>query len=128
MILELIDRPEITLISTGGVFHSKSFSYVGPLAEKGIRNYHVDKLFLGAKGITIAGPTDSYEAEAHLKKTMVESAKETILVVDSSKFNEIALVSITPLEVINKVITDEGIPSEYKKLFADQGIEVIIAS
>jgi len=128
VILELIDRSHITLISTGGVFHSRSFSYAGPLAEKGVRNYHVDKLFLGAKGIAIAGPTDSYEAEAHLKKTMVESAKETILVVDSSKFNEIALVSIIPLEVINKVITDEGIPSEYKKLFADQGTEVIIAS
>jgi len=128
VVLELIDRSEITLISTGGVFHSRSFSYVGPLAEKGIRNYHVDKLFLGAKGITIAGPTDSYEAEAQLKETMVESAEETILVVDSSKFNEIALVSIVPLEAINKVITDKGIPSEYKKLFADRDIEVIIAS
>ena len=128
VILKLIDRSEITLISTGGVVHSTSFSYVGPLAEKGTRNYHVDKLFLGAKGITIAGLTDSYEAEAYLKKIMVESAKETILVVDSSKFNEIALVNIVPLEVINKVITDKRIPSEYKKLFADRSIEVIIAS
>ncbi len=128
VILELIDRPEITLISTGGVFHSRSFSYVGPLAEKGIRNYHVDKLFLGAKGITIAGPTDSYEAEVQLKRAMVESAKETIFVVDSSKFNKIVLVNIIPLEVINKVITDKGIPSEYKKLFSERGIEVIIAS
>lgn len=127
-VLELIGKSEISVISTGGVFHSRSFSCVGPLAEKGIRNYHVDKLFLGAKGITIAGLTDSYEAEAQLKKAMVESAKETILVVDSSKFNKIALVSIVPLEAINKVITDRGIPSEYKKLFADQGIEVIIAS
>lgn len=128
VILELIDRSEITLISTGGTFHSRSFSYVGSLAEKGVRNYHVDKLFLGAKGIAIAGPTDSYEAEAQLKKTMVESAKETILVVNSSKFDKIALVSIVPLDAINKVITDKRISSEYEKLFSDQGIEVIIAS
>lgn len=71
---------------------------------------------------------DSYEAEAQLKKAMIESTKEIILTVDSSKFNKIALVSIVPLEAINKVITDSGIPSQYEKLFSNQGIEVIIAS
>ncbi len=127
VVLQLIDKPELTVISTGGLFHSRSLSYVGPLAEKGVRNYYVDKLFLGAKGISIAGVTDSYEAEAQLKKAMIESAKETILVIDSSKFNKIALVNIVPLKAISKVITDKGIPSEYKKLLSDQGIEVIVA-
>ena len=128
VVLELIDRSEITLISTGGLFHSRSLSYVGPLAEKGARNYHVDKLFLGAKGISIDGVTDSYEAEAQLKKAMIESAKETILVIDNSKLNKIALVSIASLEAINKVITDSGISSRDKKLLIDQGIKVIVAS
>jgi len=125
--LQLIDKPELTVIPTGGIFHPRSFSYVGPLAEKGVRNYYVDKLFLGAKGISIAGLTDSYEAEAQLKKAMIESAKEPILVIDSSKFNKIALVNIVPLKAISKVITDKGIPSEYKKLFSERGIEMIIA-
>jgi len=128
VVLQLIDKPEITLISTGGVFHSRSLSYVGPLAEKGIRNYHVDKVFLGVKGISIDGVTDSYEAEAQLKKAMIESARETILVVDSSKFNKIALVNIAPLKAISKVITDSGISSQDKKLLIDQGIKVIVAS
>lgn len=128
VVLELIDKPEITVISTGGVFHSRSLSYIGPLAEKGVRNYYVDKMFLGAKGISIAGLTDSYEAEAQLKKAMIESAKETILVIDSSKFNKIALVNIAPLEAISRVITDSGISSRDKKLLIDQGIKVIVAS
>ena len=128
VVLELIGRSGVTVISTGGVFHSRSLSYVGPLAEERVRNYHVDKLFFGAKGIAIARVTDSYEAVTQLKKTMVESAEEAILVIDRSKFNKMALVSIVPLEAINKVITDRGIPSEYKKLLSDQGIEVIIAS
>jgi len=127
VVLELIDKPEITVISTGGVFHSRSLSYIGPLAEKGVRNYYVDKMFLGAKGISIAGLTDSYEAEAQLKKAMIESAKEPIFVIDSSKFNKIALVNIVPLKAISKVITDKGIPSEYKKLLSERGIEMIIA-
>jgi DeoR family fructose operon transcriptional repressor len=128
VVLELIGKSEITVVSTGGVFHSRSLSYVGPLAEKGVRNYHVDKLFLGVKGITIDGITDSYEAEAQLKKTMIESAKEAILVIDSSKFNNIALVNIAPLEVISKIVTDKGISFEDKKLLSERSIEVIIAS
>ncbi len=128
VVLELIGRSGVTVISTGGVFHSRSLSYVGPLAEKGLRNYHVDKLFFGAKGIAIAGVTDSYEAEAQLKKTMIESAEEAILVIDSSKFNKMALVNIAPLEAISKIVTDRGIPPQYKKLFSNRGIEVIIAS
>ncbi len=35
--------------------------------------------------------------------------------------------SSTVLEAISKVITDKGIPSEYKKLFSERSIEVIIA-
>lgn len=59
---------------------------------------------------------------------MIESSRETILVIDSSKFNKIALVNITPLKAINKVITDSGISSQNKKLLIDQGIEVIVTS
>lgn len=128
VVLELARKSEVTIISTGGIFHPESFSYVGSLAEQAARNYNVDKLFLGVKGVTSAGLADTYEAEVELKKIMIESAKEIILLVDSSKFDKTALVSIVPLEVINKVITDKGIPSEYKKLLSDRGIEVIIAS
>jgi len=68
------------------------------------------------------------EAEAQLKKTMIESAEEAILVIDSSKFNKMALANIAPSEVMSKIVTDSGIPSQYKKLFSNQGIGVIIAS
>jgi len=128
VVLELANDSKVTVISTGGIFHAKSFSYVGSLAEYAARNYHVDKLFLGAKGVTGAGLTDSYEREAELKKVMIESAEEVFLLVDSSKFGKIALVNIAPLEVIDKVITDEGIPPEHKKLLSEQNIELIIAS
>jgi DeoR/GlpR family transcriptional regulator of sugar metabolism len=42
-VLELVNDSEVTVISTGGIFHAKSFSYVGSLAEYAARNYHVDK-------------------------------------------------------------------------------------
>jgi len=59
---------------------------------------------------------------------MIESAEEVILVVDSSKFGKVALVNVSPLEVVGKIVTDAGIPSKYKKLFFEQNTEVIIAS
>lgn len=128
VVMELANRSEVTVISTGGIFHPKSFSYVGSLAEYGAKRYHVNKLFLGAKGVTEAGFMDAYEPEAELKKAMIESAEEVILVVDSSKFGKVALVNVSPLEAVDKIVTDAGIPSGYKKLFSEQNIEVIIAS
>lgn len=58
---------------------------------------------------------------------MIESTKETILVIDSSKFSRIALANIAPLEAISRVITDSGISSRDKKLLVDQDIKVIVA-
>ena len=126
--LELTRGYEVTIILTGGIFHLKSFSYVGSLAEQAARSYNVDKFFLGVRGVTPAGLADTYEPEVEFKKVMIESAKEVILVVDSSKFDRVALINVAPLEAISKVITDKGIPSEYKKLFSERGIEMIIAS
>jgi len=126
--LELARGYEVTVILTGGIFHQKSFSYVGSLAEQAARSYNVDKLFLGVRGITPAGLADTYEPEVEFKKAMIKSAKEVILVAESSKFGRVALINVAPLEAINKVITDKGISSEYKKLLSERGIEVIIAS
>lgn len=128
VVLELAKKSEVTIISTGGIFHPESFSYVGSLAEQAARNYNVDKLFLGVKGVTSAGLADTYEPEVELKKAMIQSAKEIILTVDSSKFDRVALINIAPLEVISRVITDQRIPFEYKKLLSERGIEVIITS
>lgn len=103
-------------------------SLVGPLAEKNLRNFFVDKLFLSTDGFdTKQGIFTPNIDEAHLNGIMIEIAKEVILVTDSSKFKRKSLALICNLSKINKVITDAAVAEDDKKRLEEAGIEVIIA-
>jgi DeoR/GlpR family transcriptional regulator of sugar metabolism len=54
-------------------------------------------------------------------------SKETIAVFDSSKFNKRSFTFIAPVEKINTVITDEGIPMDVKIQLKKMNINLQIA-
>lgn len=121
--LELSKKEQIKVISTGGMLLSKSLSYVGPLAERSLDRYYVNKLFLSCKGVDVAsGLSDANEWQALLKKQMMNIASEVTLLVDSSKFGVKTFAHIANLDQIHHVITDEYIPSEYENWFQEKNI------
>ncbi|GAA3321333.1 hypothetical protein GCM10020331_036710 [Ectobacillus funiculus] len=85
----------------------KSLSYAGPLAERSLAAYHVDKAFLSCKGFHLdSGLSDSNEWQALLKKCMIDSADQTIVMVDSSKFGVRTFVQTAQISDITHIITD----------------------
>lgn len=125
---ELTGISGITVMLTGGTLREKSFSLVGPHAESVLQEFYFDKLFLGVDGLDIQfGLTTPNFLEAKLNCLMVERAKETIVVVDSSKFGHRSLSLIVKPDCIDKIITDKNLPHEYLKAFQEIGVDVIIA-
>jgi DeoR family transcriptional regulator of aga operon len=117
----------INMIMPGGYLRKNSLSLVGPLAEKSLRNFNVDKVFLGVDGFdTKQGIFTPNVEESRLNEIMIEIAKEVIVLVDSSKFKKRSLAFICNIEQIDKVITDSNISDEDKKRLLDAGVEVII--
>jgi DeoR family transcriptional regulator of aga operon len=117
----------INMIMPGGYLRKNSLSLVGPLAEKSLRNFNVDKVFLGVDGFdTKQGIFTPNVEESRLNEIMIEIAKEVIVLVDSSKFKKRSLAFICNIEQIDKVITDSNISDEDKKRLQDAGVEVII--
>lgn len=117
----------INMIMPGGYLRKNSLSLVGPLAEKSIRNFNVDKVFLGVDGFdTKLGIFTPNIEEARLGELMIEISKEVIVLVDSSKFKKRSLAFICKIDQIDKVITDSNISDEDKKRLEDGGVEVII--
>jgi DeoR family transcriptional regulator of aga operon len=115
------------VIMLGGLLRVKSLSLVGTQAEENLRNYSCDKLYLGVDGIDSGyGLTTPNVEEAHLNRIMIDAVKEVIVVTDSSKFQRRSFAFITPLDVVQTVITDEGIPEEEYKVLKDMGIQVLI--
>lgn len=125
---QLISKPNINVIIPGGYLRKNSISLVGPMAEKSLRNFNVDKVFLGVDGIdTRHGLYTPNVEEARLNEVMIEISKEVILLVDSSKFKVRSLAFICPINKVHKVITDGNILIDDRKRLEDAGVEVIIA-
>lgn len=125
---ELVKGSNINIIVPGGTLRKNSHSLVGPLAEKSMRHFYVDKVFLGVDGFDVhEGAFTPNIEEASLNQIMIEIAKEVILVADSSKFKRRSLAFICPPNKIDIVITDDKLSPEDKKWLHDQDIQLIIA-
>lgn len=114
------------IISTGGEFNKKSLSLQGQLAKSNIMKYNVELALISCKSLNMEkGVQDSNEDEAEIKKLMLEQAEKVALLVDSSKFDQTAFVSLIDLDSVNYIVTDKK-PSDAWIQFCDgHGIELI---
>ncbi len=124
---QLTTKSNINMIIPGGYLRKNMLSLVGPQSEKSLRNFNVDKAFLGVDGFdTKSGIFTPSVEEARLNEIMIEVSKEVILLADSSKFKRRSFAFICSITDIDKVITDDKIHPEDKKRLLDAGVEVII--
>ncbi|MFD6443433.1 DeoR/GlpR family DNA-binding transcription regulator, partial [Peribacillus sp. NPDC060186] len=112
--IELSKKEHVKVISTGGMLLPKSLSYAGPLAERSLDKYFVNKAFISCKGVHLdEGLSDSNEWQALLKKKMLQIADKTILLADSSKFGVRTFVQIAKINQIDEIITDSKLSGDY---------------
>jgi DeoR/GlpR family transcriptional regulator of sugar metabolism len=118
-ITELDSAKQVTVILTGGV-RTPSAALVGPVADRAIASMHVDRVFLGVHGMdAAAGYTTPNLAEATTNRVFVESAREVVVLADSSKWGTVGLADIGPLAIAHHLITDDGLPAEARRVLAD---------
>ena len=113
-----------TLIMPGGTYRKKSASFHGNLAERAFSQFSFDKLFIGADGFdAIQGCTTFIEAY-QVSQAMCKSAKEIIVVLDSSKFCRKSPNIVVPIDLIDIVITDTDISAEDLSHLQKKGITI----
>lgn len=116
---------EVRLILTGGIVRAGELSMIGQFPEHFYSEIHVDKAFLGMGGISLEDGLTEYNLDdALVKKSLIKSAQQTILVVDSTKFSRTTFASVGPLSVVDELITDSRISLEMLNALQNQGIEV----
>lgn len=124
--LELAGKKEIQVISTGGLMTQGSLSYVGPLAERSLGHYHVEKFFFSCQGIHPAGGiSESNELQALVKQKMLSISDEAYLLADYSKFGVRAFAHVADFKSVGYLITDQRTDKTILSALQDQGIEVI---
>jgi DeoR/GlpR family transcriptional regulator of sugar metabolism len=103
----------------------KSLSYVGPLAERSLNMYHVNKAFISCKGVHIEGGlSDSNEWQALLKRQMMLISDQTILMADSTKFGVRTFAHITEIGQVSCVLSDSNLDEVYSRALEEKGVKI----
>ena len=88
-----------------------------------IRSIRANKLFISAAGIhEDLGISCANSYEVPIKRAILQSAKQHILVADSSKFGVVRSAYFCDLEDIDIVITDTGLSPEWRNILQERGV------
>ncbi len=125
--VELSNRNNVELILTGGTLRLNTRAMVGYICEEMLKNFRVDKAFIGANGISLSdGITTPNLVEARVKKAMINSSLKSIIVADSSKFDNVCFSVICPITNVYSIITSGNITQELIDGYNNQGVKIEI--
>ncbi|HIS98953.1 MAG TPA: DeoR/GlpR transcriptional regulator [Candidatus Faecaligallichristensenella faecipullorum] len=126
ILLELANKTDWNILSTGGVLKEGGLSLVGYQAERMIGSFHVDLAVCSCKGLDMEmGITDSNERDAEIKKAFFKAAKRKVLAADSTKFEKISFVQIANLQDVDVVVTDERPSEAWIQHLSGSGVELM---
>lgn len=124
---ELAQNTSNTVILVGGVVNNDSSSVTGLLSEQIIAEMHIEKAFFSCSGFSIErGMTEVHLEEAQIKRKAIESSKEIMALIDSSKFGKEDLTSFVSPKNITCLFTDDGISPTWVEQLQDADIEFTI--
>lgn len=120
-------RNEVILL--GGQYQPSSESLVGPLTRLCIQHVHFSKAFIGVDGFHIdTGFTNRNMMRADVANAILAKGQTNIVLTDSTKFGRVHPGAIGPTSRIQKVITDDHLPSADEQWLRQQGIELVKVS
>lgn len=124
---EVIRQGIHKVIILGGMIDTDEFAVRGTLPRQFLAELQVDKVILGTKAISPQRGLSAESAEeAELFRGCIQAGHVVILVTDSSKFHQSALVRIAPVDVLDTLVTDSDIEAETVEALQERGVYVEI--
>lgn len=117
------------VVLLGGDYQPESQVVVGPLTRKSVKDFFVDKLFVGTDGYNSKiGFTGKNLMRTETVKAMAESADKIIILTVSSKFSERGVVSQFRTDEVEYVLTDTNIPEDVLESLRKEQVHVQLVS
>ncbi|MDO5672580.1 MAG: DeoR/GlpR family DNA-binding transcription regulator [Actinomycetaceae bacterium] len=124
---ELVVRPQLRVVVTGGVVRPNTFELTGPLTALVLPAIAIDTLFLGLVGLEPRrGAYNDDAGEAMVNGALVENASRVVAIADSSKLGRRAFAKICDIDALDMLITD-AVSVEQRELLENSGVEVVLA-
>jgi DeoR family transcriptional regulator, fructose operon transcriptional repressor len=126
VVSDLIHFNNIRLILIGGEVVNGRKAICGHSAERSILQYHANKAFIGADGISLSKGLTSYdEKQASVTLKMAENADEVFLLCHSSKIEKYSFMSFAPVSVLNHIITDKNLDNRLIVKYRNNNVNLI---
>ena len=123
----LLDNETSRIIQIGGELIRDTHQAAGPDAEAHIHRYHVDKSIISVSGADPDyGCFAAIPLEASLKRAMIEQSRESILLIDSSKFERKALCFAFEFRAFDTIVTDSNISKQTAERLIQHDIKLYI--
>ena len=120
-------NPALHLTFVGGIFRPEAEAMNGPMAIKHLEQFHVKTAFIGTDGFSMENGLTTHMVEAaEIVRTMHRRSDRTVLLADSGKWGQAGFARILPLEDIDTMVIDSGLPEEARNDIEALGIELLI--
>jgi len=124
---EMQDTPSVNVVIPGGTLHNETASLIGVEGLKILQKYNIQKGFFGAHGLNLPeGLTDVDADEADVKRELIAMCRQTIAVLDATKWGQVGFAGFAQPADLNLIITDADAPADMLEQFRAHGIEIII--
>jgi DeoR/GlpR family transcriptional regulator of sugar metabolism len=114
-----------TVLCCGGVLNQSNAIFIGPQAENFILSYRADKAFISAAGLTLKdGLVDPSPIYDSMKRVMCRSARQHIVMIDSTKIGKGALSRVMRLNEIDILVTNHDADENIINTLIERGVDV----
>lgn len=126
---EMVENDTNEVYVINGHLRKEGFGLSGTTGCAYLRTFRVDKAILSVGGISVEhGVTDYHVEEAEILRTMLEIAKQIIVVTDYSKLTRSGLNKICDVDAVDVIVSDWNTPIREQMAYRDLNVKVYIAT
>jgi DeoR family fructose operon transcriptional repressor len=123
----LLGRPTIELHLLPGRVRVTTHAAVGEETVEALRRFRADVAFVGTNGISlIHGLSTPDASEASVKRAIVASARQVVVLADAEKFDEEHVMRFADLRDVDVVVTDSRVSDAQVRPLERAGIRVLV--
>lgn len=115
----------IELVGAGGVLDTDTQAFAGPAAIANLQRVRLSVLFLTASSVRAGMMYCGNDFEAETKRTLLGLADRVVLLVDSSKFTRAAAFTVAPLDGVDVLVVDDGLPDDARAELDASDLDVV---
>src|SRR5580704_18257845 len=125
----LLTYPKIQLSIVGGIVRQIQHSIIGSTAVEMIHAMNAEIAFIGVNGFSLQrGFTTVNPFDADVKHAMITRADHVIILADSTKAGKVRSYPVAGLGKGHHLISDSGLPDEFRAGLEEAGIKVEIVN